>query len=144
MQRRRRTGQSGFTLIEMIVVVAVLALAATLVLARGPMRSETVDLRAAARGLAVEMRVARAQAIGEDRVLVFLLDPAHRNYGIEKGRRHELPRGIVVVADNPDAVETIRFRPDGSSSGGVWVLGEGDRRIAIETDWLTGAVSIRE
>ncbi len=143
MQERCRADQSGFTLIEMIVVVAVLALAATLVLARGPMRSATVDLRAASRTIAAEMRTARAQAIGQDRVLVFTLDAGHRDYGIEKGPRHDLPRGITVVAENPDAVEKIRFRPDGSSSGGLMVLGEGERHISIETDWLTGAVSVR-
>ena len=51
-----RDREAGFTLIEMIVVLVVLALAAGLVLARGPMRSASLDLRAAARTMAADMR----------------------------------------------------------------------------------------
>jgi general secretion pathway protein H len=134
-----RDRQSGFTLIEMMVVLAVLALAAGLVLARGPMRSATLDLRAAARTMAADMRSTRAHAIDDDHALTFTLDPVHDDYGVKGGARHALPRGISSVAPG---VGAVLFRADGSASGGRLALAEGDRTIEIQVDWLTGAVTI--
>lgn len=38
----------------------------------------------------------------------------------------------------------ISFAPDGSSSGGRVVLSVGDRREAIDVDWLTRRVSVTD
>ncbi|MGI4747825.1 MAG: prepilin-type N-terminal cleavage/methylation domain-containing protein [Janthinobacterium lividum] len=130
---------SGFTLIEMIVVLVVLALVGSIVLARGPMHSATLDLRATARTMASEMRRIRAGAIATDHDSVFTVDPAQRDYGIRKGTRHGLPAAIAIVG----IPAPIVFRADGSSSGGVVTLGETDRRLAVHVDWLTGRVDVR-
>ncbi len=136
---------AGFTLIEMIVVLVVLSLAAGLVLARGPMRSASLDLRAAARTMAADMRTTRAQAIAGDRALLFTLDPVHGDYGVKGGVRHGLAKGIAAVPPPPPAqIGRVLFRADGSASGGELELSEHDRRIRIDTDWLTGAVTVRD
>ena len=38
----------------------------------------------------------------------------------------------------------IRFNPDGSSTGGRIALADGQRRMAVGVDWLTGRVSIAD
>jgi len=142
---RRRTSprnmhlDGGFTLIEMIVVLVVLALVGSIVLARGPMHSATLDLRATARTMASDMRRVRAGAIAMDRDVVFTVDPARRDYGIRKGTRHSLAPGISIVG----IPAPIVFHADGGSSGGVVTLSEAERRLAINVDWLTGRVDVR-
>lgn len=130
---------SGFTLIEMIVVLVVLALAGSIVLARGPMHSATLDLRATARTMASDMRRIRAGAIATDHDVVFTVDPARRDYGINKGARHGLAAAISIIGTPAPIV----FHADGSSSGGVVTLGETERRLAVQVDWLTGRVEVR-
>ncbi|HEY4174844.1 MAG TPA: GspH/FimT family pseudopilin, partial [Rhodopila sp.] len=66
--------QSGFTLIEMVVVLVVLGLALGLVIARGPMHSATLDARTAARQLAQALRLARSRAIMSDRPVLVRVD----------------------------------------------------------------------
>jgi prepilin-type N-terminal cleavage/methylation domain-containing protein len=53
--------QAGFTLLEMIIVIAVLGMALGLVVTRGPMRSQTMEMQAAVNQVAQGLRVARFQ-----------------------------------------------------------------------------------
>ena len=129
---------AGFTLIEMIVVLVVLGLVVSIVLSRGPLRSPTLDLRAAARVLAAEMRGARTRAIDDDRDVVFTIDPDHRDYGVRGGARRPLPAGLELATRPAPVV----FHPDGSASGGAVTLTENGRQLAIRVDWLTGAVTL--
>ncbi len=130
--------EAGFTLIEMIVVLVVLGLVGSIVLSRGPLRSPTLDLRAAARVLASEMRSARTRAIDDDHDVVFTIDPAHRDYGVRGGARRPLPAGLELATKPVPVV----FHPDGSASGGAVTLAENGRQLAIRVDWLTGAVTL--
>lgn len=124
----------GFTLIEMLVVLVILGLALGLILTHGPLHSRRLDLDAAARSVAGSLRVARAQAIAQNRVVSVAVGPdAAWPAGIAAPR---LPAG-VAIAGGP-----IAFAPDGSSSGGIVTLAAGDRRIAVEVNWLTGRVSV--
>ncbi len=136
--------RAGFTLIEMIVVLAILGLALGLVLTRGPVRSSRLELDGAARDIAGGLRLARAQAIAENRPVAFNIDVVHGAVRTEDGPVHALPAALTirVLAERGGAIPAIRFAPDGSSSGGrIEVIGQG-RRIQIGVDWLTGRVRI--
>lgn len=136
---KRNARDSGFTLIEMIVVLVVLALAGSIVLSRGPLHSPTLDLRAGVRVLASEMRTARARAIAENHDIVFTIDPVRRDYGVRGGRRRALPAGLELES----APAPVMFHPDGSASGGAVTIAEAGRHLDIQVDWLTGAVTVR-
>jgi general secretion pathway protein H len=145
---RSGTYQSGFTMIEMIVVLVVLGLMLGLVLGRGPMRSSTLDAGVAARELAQALRLARSRAITLDRPVSLLLDRVAHNVRIDGERLQALPRDVRISAATPagevisDRVVDIRFTTDGSSSGARIVLGEQNFQRVLVVDWLTGRVRI--
>ena len=138
----------GFTLIEMIVVLVVVGLVMGLVLARGPMRSKTLEARAAARDIAQTLRAARARAIAANRPVEFFLDPGQHSFRVGAGAANGLPPWLdLSAAAGPgetfgNRIVAIRFAPDGSASGGRIELANGKLRLSIGVDWLTGRVSV--
>ena len=146
--------QSGFTLIEMVVVLVVLAFALSIVASRGPMRSRTLEARLAASRIAEQLRLARTQAIATDRTISFTLDIPARAWRVGAGAAHLVPEGTTLsmlsvgqMAGSPAPARragTISFAPDGSSSGGRIELADGGRRMSVSVDWLTGRVAVAE
>jgi len=142
--------ESGFTLIEVLVVMVVLGLALGILLTRGPVRSRTLELRAAASELAAGLRTARAQAIAGDRPVTFELDLARHSYSIggtpARPLPPEMPLSLIAVSGDTlgRRIGGITFEPDGSASGGRIEIGGPARRIQIGVDWLTGRVSIAD
>jgi len=149
-RRRDREGAAGFTLIEMLVVLTVLGLVVGIVISRGPMRSQTLELRSVASQVAQTLRLGRAQAISTNGPVRFAVDIAKRSYALDNGRVMTLPPGVgvsvVAVAEETRGknIAAIRFQPDGSSTGGRVVLAEGTRKIQVGVDWLTGRVTIAD
>ena len=147
LPRPERDGsQAGFTLIEVIVVLAVLGLVAGLVLTRGPQRSAALEMQAAANAVAQTMRVARTRAIVSNQRVIVAFDPQAATLRIGTGAPRALPAGIgmsvVSTAGLAGALAGIVFLPDGSSSGGRVELANGVRRTQVGVDWLTGRVSV--
>lgn len=144
----RRAG--GFTLIELIVVLAVLGLALALFARYKAPWSAALGLRGTAAELAQQLRLARAEAIARDRPVEFALDLADRRYRVGEGPAHALPADVairlVTIAGERRgaAAAAIRFNPDGSASGGRIALAAGGRSIAVGVDWLTGKVTVAE
>jgi general secretion pathway protein H len=142
------TYQSGFTMIEMIVVLVVLGLMLSLVIGRGPMRSPVLDARIAARELTQALRLARSRAITLDRPVSLLLDRVAHDVRIDGARSLALPKDVAIIAATPagevipDRVIDIRFTSDGSSSGARIALGGQSFRRVLVVDWLTGRVRI--
>jgi general secretion pathway protein H len=129
-----RRVQTGFTLLEMIVVLAILGLALGLVISRGPMHSARLDAEAAARELTAALRVARGRAIAQDRPVAVAL--AANSYLVDGSAAHRVPADVTLAGN-----AAIRFDPDGSSSGGTVVVQGAASRVTIAVDWLTGRVA---
>jgi len=141
--------QQGFTLIEIVLVMA-LAVAIYAVLLLIPSRGGSIgDLKASARVLASGLRQAQSTAMATKRDAVLTLDVEAREFvmpGDTSARK--LPDGIdlklytaqsEVTSDRKGA---IRFYPDGSSTGGRITLSTGERKYLVNVEWLTGRVSI--
>ena len=134
-QRARHGQANGFTLIEMIVVLVILGLMLGLVVARGPLHSQRLDIEAAARGLTGALRVARGQAMAQHRPVVVTV--AANAYRVDGAPSHAVPTDVALSGD-----AAIRFAPDGSSSGGHIAVQGGTARVDIAVDWLTGRVRL--
>jgi general secretion pathway protein H len=139
----------GFTLLELIVVLVIGALAYTVILGvpmRGP---STADLKAAARTLASGLRQAQTTAMATRRDATLMLDLESREFAVSgvEGTR-SLPRDIELklFTDQKEAISeskgAIRFYPDGSSTGGRITVASGERKYLVDVDWITGRVSI--
>lgn len=135
----------GFTLLETLVVLAILAMALAVVVP-AVSRGLGTSLNDVARDMHTGLRKARNQAISLQHSTLFILDlNAHAfRAGAESVR--SIPQGFELHArtasrEMHNGQAGIRFYPDGSSSGGRLGISEGDAHVWLEVDWLTGRVS---
>ncbi len=127
-------------------MLSVLALMVGLVVARGPPRSATLQMRAVVGTLVEDLRRTRARAIAGNNRLVVGFDARRHLYQPQGEAARLLPTelGFSMVAGAGEALPEISFAPDGSSSGGRVLLVEGSRRRLVEVNWLTGRVSVAD
>ncbi len=138
----------GFTLLELLVVVTILALASTLVGLN--LAGDRGNLESIARTLVTDLRYVRSKAMvgNADTALVFDLEDsayysraAHIDRPLPASIRLEL---TVDMRDTDGERGRILFYPDGSSNGGKVRLSRNGRSLEITTSWLNGYVSLRE
>lgn len=145
---RPRGGEAGFTLLELVVVFVILGLVLTLFVTRISGPSPGLTLRAAANELAAGLRQARSAAIVRNRAVIVAIDAAHRDWRGADGEVKLFPVnaavGIVLADGNVsrDGIVSIRFEPDGSSTGGRVDLAAGTQRLAVAVNWITGRVTV--
>jgi general secretion pathway protein H len=148
--RRDLNRFSGFTLIEVIVTLAILGLALVLVAGYKPPWSSGLGLKGTASELASGLRLARSEAIASNRPVPFDLDVTGHVYRVGAGAARRLPANLsiellTITGEKRGAsVGDIRFNPDGSSTGGRIALADGKQRVAVGVDWLTGRVSVAD
>lgn len=141
-------GQQGFTLIEMIVVLLVLAMIAGMASARFSVRSGADSLQAIAYEVASRCRAARTGAVRAGADQVVTIDLASRVMAGGEKEPLEIPQPISIVAETSAAerpsasVAAVRFLPNGSSTGGMVRLASGGQAYEIRINWFTGRVSV--
>ena len=144
-----RQPEAGFTLIEMLVVVAILGLMTTLILSNGFRVSPAVHARAAAQTISGALREARSQAVSSNRPVFFAIDLTNRRYRLGQGLPETLPSDLhLSLLTSQDLLASgqlgrIRFDPDGGSSGGRITITGGGQVWMVGVDWLSGHVSIQ-
>jgi general secretion pathway protein H len=131
-----RANQSGFTLLEMIVVMVIMAMVAGLVLVDKPWHSVGLDTDATIQALTNAMHLARSRAIAQDREVLVIT--AARGFSVDGAAVRVLP------AEETLSPSRVIFTPDGGSTGGTILLSAGQRRIAFDVNWLTGRVFSRD
>ena len=145
-----RASTSGFTLIELLVVLFILALVAAFVIPSLG-RGEAVEIKSAARSLAAGLRHTRNHALNVNRSATLSLDVAKREFRLPGEERvRKLPGRVDIVLftarseRESEARATIRFFPDGTSTGGRITLSTERLRYLVDVDWLTGRVNVIE
>ncbi|MDH5832982.1 type II secretion system protein XpsH [Luteimonas kalidii] len=143
------TGQRGFSLLEMLLVMALIA--ATGLLAAGVLTGgfDRMALRSGAKDMAAQLRFARAHAIATGVPQQVLVDPAARTWQGADGRAGELPGEVDVTFTGAREVQptagvgAIVFFGDGASTGGRVQLSLRDAAWNVDVAWLTGEVTLR-
>jgi general secretion pathway protein H len=140
----------GFTLIEVIVTLAILGFVLVLVVGYKPPWSRGLGVKATAAELASGLRLARSEAIVHNRSVAFSLDVTGHHYRVGAAPERPLPANLslqllTIAGENRGTgVGDIRFQPDGSSTGGRISLADGQRHMAVGVDWLTGRISVAD
>lgn len=151
MSRAGRTSQAGFTLLELLVVLAIVAFVSAIAMPSFQRMAPRVEARAVAQTLAADLRRLRSEALLRGQETRLIVDAAAHRYVAEPAPGvRSLPAGIELAYVSPLSGKTsraddqLRFRPDGSSTGGRLDLRRDGRVWHIDVDWLTGRVSLQE
>jgi len=142
--------QRGFTLLELLVVMTVIALITTLAVPAIQHSLPGASFRAAASDIRSELQQARISAIRENRESWVLLDADARTYRRDTGSVAHLPERtalsfVTARSELTDGLSgRIRFYPDGTSTGGSVTLALDGKSRTILVDWFDGRITIDE
>jgi general secretion pathway protein H len=143
----RATTQAGLTLIELVVTLGVLAVAAAIVLPSIGRGTEWVRLRSEAGKVATLLRHARLLAVTQRRPVRVVLDRASNAVTLEAEGTAEPARELVMPAGLRLSVvagaESLSFSPRGITRETRWAVeGAGQRRLVIEVEGISGRVTV--
>lgn len=134
----------GFTLLELLVVIALVGVAAGLVgvgLGRG--LHQAAERRALTQ-MVQALRAARVQAIVSGQPALTRFDLGERRVQGPHQRPAPWPVDWQVRLQTAEALgAAFEFYPDGGASGGNVLISRDQRQWSIDVAWLTGAVTLR-
>lgn len=136
--------RAGFTMLESLVVLALVALLAGMSaqLLRPP--SGRLRLESATRSLCATLRATRSRAIAANGEAAVVIDLLSKSYASPVGGEGKLPAEALITLDIANTQRlsaragAIAFFPDGASTGGDITLQTPDARATIAVNWLTG------
>ena len=137
---------AGFTLIEMLVVLSIVALALALVVP-AISKSMVESVHDVARDVQISLRQTRAKAVNGQQSTLFWVNTQDNSYVNHKGKTKSFSSVIsmrvkVATTEIDGAKAGVRFFPDGSSTGGQFTVYDAGAAVSVNIDWLTGRVSV--
>lgn len=140
--------RNGFTLIEVLVVLVMLAIIAGTVAFNMSGSMKATKIRAASKDLVAALRYTRSQAVVKHAEQRLVIDVENKSYQAPGKKKVTFPEGMelkVFAAESEvpsDSQAGFRFFSDGSSTGGRVTLIYDDRFWRINVAWLTGEIRL--
>lgn len=144
MGQQPKVDARGFTLLELIVTLVVIAVAAGLVAPAIGRSTESLRVRAEVAGFSATFRHAREQAITMRQAFTVQVNLQNRLLTVTTGEdevrwTRALSQRVELRADTPGSL-AVRFEPQGTSSGGEFHLMSGKIVYRVTVDAVTGRV----
>src|SRR5689334_21811143 len=144
MGQQPKVDARGFTLLELIVTLVVIAVAAGLVAPAIGRSTESLRVRAEVAGFSATFRHAREQAITMRQAFTVQVNLANRLLTVTTGEdevrwTRALSKRVELRADTPGSL-AVRFEPQGTSSGGEFHLMSGKIVYRVTVAAVTGRV----
>lgn len=144
MGQQPKVDARGFTLLELIVTLVVVAVAVGLVAPAIGRSTEALRARAEVAGFSATFRHAREQAITTRQAFTVSVDPPARLLTVTTGEdevrwTRALSKRVDIRADTPSSL-AVRFEPQGTSSGGEFHVSSGKISYRVTVDPVTGRV----
>jgi general secretion pathway protein H len=144
MGQQPKVDARGFTLLELIVTLVVVAVAVALVAPTIGRSTETLRTRAEVAGFSATFRHARERAITTRQQYTVVVNPTNRLVMVTTGEdevqwTRTLSSRVEIRAETPAAL-TVHFEPQGTSSGGAFHLTSGKISYRVIVDAVTGRV----
>ena len=129
--------QSGYTLMEVLVVLAIMGLIAAFAVPTAARTIDNVTLQSDARTVVVKLRQLENAAIETQQVVT-----------VSGSDALTVSTGDTLSASGSSDVRLvgtneISFYPDGTSSGGSIAVERGSQTIVVEVAWLSGDIAVK-
>jgi general secretion pathway protein H len=149
MRKMSRASEGGFTLLEMVCVLALIAIMAAVLLPLFPHHTTRSRLQGYALQTAALLKEDRNAAIRRGTGVATLVDAGSRvirsGAGADMVRIPDDVRFETLLprtCNQREALSTIRFFASGMSCGGAVTLAREDVGYEIRVNWLTGRIEI--
>ena len=148
MTYQRAVRARGVSLLEMLLVVALIAMASLLAAAAFTGGFAGMQLRSEAKEIAAQLRYTRTRAISSGQAQRFVIDPAARTWQAPDGRDGEIPDALEVrfvgarQVQPRDGEGAVVFFSDGAATGGRIQLRRDSAAWNVDVAWLTGEVTL--
>ena len=146
---RSSNAESGFTLLEMVCILAIIAMLAAVLLPNIPRNTSRPRLEAYALETASLLKADRTAAIRRRAQIATQIDAGGRSLRSgSTGQILRVPDDVAFDAILPSrcnerpAFSTISFFPTGMSCGGTIMLSRLGSSYQIRVNWLTGGIEI--
>lgn len=146
---RADAAEAGFTLLEMVCVLAIVAMLAAILLPRFPTETSRPRLEAYANEVAALLKADRNAALLRYGLVSAMVDARARTVRSGSSDRIvQVPQDVVFDALLPQrcngrpALSTISFFASGMSCGGTIRLTRLGSALEVRVNWFTGGVEI--
>lgn len=139
----------GFTLIEMIIVLVISVLGFSVISSNINSGNYGTKLQLVARDIASALRYTQSQALMNQQSMSVDINLKDNSYSLSNQQKQysfnkEIAVSLIIAEQEytDEQVASIRFFPDGSSTGGRITLEWENQIKQIDVNWITGQVTI--